>query len=150
VVSIFYSRICAGQPISVYEGGLPVRDFVHVSDVVAANMRALVADVAPGSVFNVGAGEASTIADIANALARAVGKPVTMEDKGEFRVGDIFGCVADLAHSRAVLGYEPARTLDQGMAEFAAWAGGQPSEDRYQQTVAELTRFGLFGRAGGA
>jgi dTDP-L-rhamnose 4-epimerase len=36
------------------------------------------------------------------------------------------------------------------MAEFAACAGGQPSEYRYQQTVAELTRFGLFGRAGGA
>lgn len=147
VVSIFYSRICAGQPISVYEGGLPVRDFVHVSDVVAANIRALEADVAPGSVFNVGAGVASTIADIANALARAVGKSVVMEDRGEFRVGDIFGCVADLGTSRAVLGYSPACSLDQGMAEFAAWAGGQPSEDRYQQTVAELSRFGLFGRA---
>lgn len=150
VVSIFYSRICAGQPISVYEGGLPVRDFVHVSDVVAANMRALVADVPAGSTFNVGAGVASTIGDIANALARAVGKPVTMEDRGEFRVGDIFGCVADLARSRAELGYASACSLDQGMAEFAAWASGQPSEDRYQQTVAELSRFGLFGRAKGA
>lgn len=148
VVSIFYSRICAGQPISVYEGGLPVRDFVHVSDVVAANLRALDAEVEPGAVFNVGAGVSSTIADIAQALAGAAGKPVSMEDRGEFRVGDIFGCVADLTRSRAVLGYAPACSLDQGMAEFEAWAREQISEDRYDQTVAELSRFGLFGRAG--
>ncbi len=150
VVSIFYSRICAGQPISVYEGGLPVRDFVHVSDVAAANLLTLKQDLPSGAVFNVGAGESYTISDVANALARAAGKPVAMEDKGEFRVGDIFGCVADLTASRSVLGYSPACSLDAGMAEFEAWARTQASVDRYDQTVSELTRFGLFGRAGGA
>jgi dTDP-L-rhamnose 4-epimerase len=150
VVSIFYSRICAGQPISVYEGGLPVRDFVHVSDVVAANLLSLTQDVAPGAVFNVGAGVSSTIADVANALARAAGKPASIEEKGEFRVGDIFACVADLSTSRAQLGFAPACTLDAGMAEFETWARTQASEDRYHQTVSELTRFGLFGRAGSA
>ena len=53
VVSVFYNRIKAGEPVYLYERGLPVRDFVHVLDVVQANVLALEADTGPYSCLNV-------------------------------------------------------------------------------------------------
>lgn len=147
IVSIFYSRLQAGRPISVYERGLPLRDFVHVSDVVQANLRALEADVAPGSAYNVGSGERCTVGDIARMLADALGVEPDLQDLGEFRVGDIFACVADLARSRRELGYAPQTSLAGGMREFVAWARTQPAEDRYADAVAALQRHSLMGRA---
>ena len=149
VVSIFYSLLREGRALSLYEKGLPVRDFVHVSDVVRANLLAMNEKLAAGSIFNVGTGVAATIGDIANAQARAMGVDAVLEDCGEYRVGDVFGCYADLSHSRQVLAYAPEVDLATGMREFVAWADGQASVNQYDKTVAELRAHGLFGRAAG-
>lgn len=147
VISVFYSLLRDGQPLSLYERGLPIRDFVHVSDVVRANLLALSPDLAPGAVFNVGTGEAHTIAGIARALASAMGATLRIEDRGEYRLGDIFGCYAALEDSRATLGYQHQCNLEVGLREFVGWAAGQHVDNRYEQTVTELQAHGLFGRA---
>ena len=149
VVSIFYSRLKAGRSLSLYERGLPLRDFVHVQDVARANLLALEGKDAAGGCFNIGSGQPRTIADIAQALGRQIGmETVPFEDRGEFRVGDVFACVADLERAAAQLGYRPTVDLDEGMREFAAWAAGQDATDGYDKTVAELSQYGLFGAAG--
>ncbi len=147
IVSIFFTRLRQNQPISIYEHGAPLRDFVHVFDVVQANMSALASDVPPGAVFNVGSASEVTVFDVANALARAVGATPRFEDRGEFRVGDIHACVADLSRTRQSLGYKPGVSLEDGMREFAEWALRQHSVDQYQKTVDELKAVGLFGSA---
>lgn len=147
VVSIFFSRIKAGQPVYLYEHGKPGRDFVHVSDVVRANLLALQAAIEPGTCINVGTGHEHTIAMIAAALGKASGSVPDLQDRGEFRVGDIHSCYADLARAGSLLGYAPGVSLEQGMREFAGWAGEQESVDLYQRTVDELQRYNLFGRA---
>ena len=147
VVSIFFSRLKTGQPISLYERGTPRRDFVHVSDVVRANLRALEADIEPGTCINVGAAQEYTIAEIAQALAKASSCIADIRDSGEFRVGDIHSCYADIGRARQLLGYAPKTSLTEGMQEFADWAAGQETVDLYQQSVDELERYHLFGRA---
>ena len=148
VVSIFYSRILADQPIYVYERGTPGRDFVHISDVVRANLAALERDTAPGTSINVGSGQRHSILDVAGTLAKVIGKQAKLEDRGEFRVGDIHFCYADQTRARQLLGIEPQVSLEAGLQEFVAWARNQQSVDLYQQTVDELQRHGLFGKAG--
>jgi dTDP-L-rhamnose 4-epimerase len=147
VVSIFYARILAGEPLSLYEHGKPERDFVHVTDVARANALALEAPVEPGTCINVGSGQVATIPAVARALAQACGREARFEDRGEFRAGDILSCYADLDRSARLLGYRPQVDLAAGMAEFAAWARGQQAVDLYERTVEELERHGLFGRA---
>ncbi len=147
VISVFYNRIKAGNPISLYEGGLPERDFVNVEDVARANCLAMDTDAPAGACFNIGAGANDTIGDLAIALGRACGREPFLEDRGEYRVGDIFSCYADLTTSEQVLGYRPQVGLAEGLEEFVRWAAGQMSEDRYQKTVEELSKHGLFGRA---
>lgn len=147
VVTIFYNRIMTGQPISLYEHGTPLRDFVHVSDVVQANVLALEADVEPGNCINVGYGARHSITEIAKTLAQACGREVNFEDRSEFRAGDVHAGIADLKRAGTLLQYQPRVSLEQGMKEFVAWAQNQKSVDLYDQTVAELRRYGLFGQA---
>ena len=147
VVSIFYSLLKAGRPVSLYEQGLPVRDFVHVTDVARANVLACCDERAIGQTFNIGSGERHTIGQVAQALAAAMGRDAELRVGGEFRVGDIFACFADRQHVRRTLGFEPGVSLEAGMKQFVAWAAGEEAVDRYDQTVRELEHHGLFGRA---
>jgi dTDP-L-rhamnose 4-epimerase len=146
VATVFYSRIRDRKPISLYEGGSPIRDFVHVSDVVRANLLALETDVPSGTCINVGSGEGVTIRELAELLGRICATEPNLLDRGEFRIGDIHAALADISLANRLLGYRPQRSLQDGMAEFVRWAEGQQSVDRYEQAVEELERHGLFGR----
>jgi dTDP-L-rhamnose 4-epimerase len=118
-----------------------------VSDIVQANVSALIQDLSPGAILNVGSGTEVTVFDVANSLADALGVTPLFEDCGEFRVGDIHACVADLSQTLDKLNYKPTVSLEEGMREFASWANDKRSIDQYQKTVDELKAFGLFGRS---
>lgn len=152
VATVFFNRLREGKPISLYEGGLPTRDFVHISDVVNANVAALNPNVPSGSIFNVGSGRAITVRQLAQSLGKVMGHFPVLENKGEFRVGDIFACTANLARSRQTLGYRPTVSLKEGLAEFTTWAQNQKECEGhgYEQTVKELDLHHLFGRSSGA
>jgi dTDP-L-rhamnose 4-epimerase len=145
IVSIFYARIIAGKPISIYENGVPARDFVHVSDVVAANLAALDQSEEGCATINVGTGMATTVAEVARSLGRAVDRQPTIEVGPEYRAGDIHSCVAETARMRELVGSSARVSLDEGLDEFARWASGQASIDRYDNMVEEMRRHGLFG-----
>ncbi|MCM2277250.1 MAG: SDR family NAD(P)-dependent oxidoreductase [Oligoflexia bacterium] len=154
IISIFYRKLKAGLEIPLYEEGLPIRDFVHVSDVVGANLLALGAPLPWGREYNVGSGETHRIGDIAQALGAAAGLPAKLTKTRDFRVGDVLACSADLSRSREELGYWPKMKLAHGLREFAAWAdaastGGAPpsgeSSEPAEKEREELQRFGLMG-----
>src|SRR5262245_5851957 len=71
VVAIFLNRFLAGQAPLIHGDGLQTRDYVHVSDVAAANLAVL---GRPGfATYNVGTGVESTVVEVADTLRRAVG-----------------------------------------------------------------------------
>jgi dTDP-L-rhamnose 4-epimerase len=144
IISIFFSRMMAAKPISIYEHGTPLRDFVHIQDVVEANLKALNVDLAPGTILNIGSGKESSVTDIALTLYRILQINPQLEDKGEFRIGDIHSCMADITRARNLLGYKSKITLEDGIQEFVAWAKKNQSVDLYQAAVDEMRSFGLF------
>jgi dTDP-L-rhamnose 4-epimerase len=120
-----------------------------VSDVVRANLAALHPGIAPGSIFNVGSGQAISLRRLAQTLGSVLGQPPRLEDKGEFRVGDILACTADLSRSSSLLRFRPRRTLRTGLDEFVRWAKTQKAGPlgAYERTVRELSSHHLFGQA---
>jgi dTDP-L-rhamnose 4-epimerase len=118
VAAIFRSRLASGLPPRVFEDGGQVRDFVHVRDVARANVLVLLADPPVTGPINVASGQAHTILEMAEALARASGGPAP-EMTGEFRLGDVRHIVASIDRARQVLGYEPEVAFAEGMAELA-------------------------------
>jgi dTDP-L-rhamnose 4-epimerase len=144
VLAIFAARLLNDNPPKIFEDGLQQRDFVSVYDVARACRLALQTPEAAGEVFNVGSGQPCTVRDVAARLARVLGKEhIEPEIIGKYRVGDIRHCFSDIGKARQVLGYAPEVTLDEGMAELAAWLESQAAVDRVAQASAELTARGL-------
>jgi dTDP-L-rhamnose 4-epimerase len=124
VAAIFRSALEAGRAPRVFEDGGQQRDFVHVTDVAAANLAALDATAEvrrpPGQLraYNVASGQPATIGQMAAALADAFGGPAP-EVTGQFRVGDVRHVVASPELARAELGFHASISFRQGMAQFA-------------------------------
>jgi UDP-glucose 4-epimerase len=118
VVSVFLRQARAGDPITVEGDGQQTRDFVHVDDVVQANLRAATTD-AVGEAYNVGGGTSTTIDELAATLREMTGGESLIEHVDP-RPGDIDRSVADVSKARSKLGYEPTVDLDDGLASVLA------------------------------
>lgn len=144
IISIFFNRARQGMEIPLYEDGLESRDFIHVQDIVRALQLALDADLRSGTVMNLGAGFGTSVRELAESLLAAAGLSVTVRVTGQFRVGDIRHCFADIRRASELIGFSPEVSLQQGLGRFATWAAGQPvHEDRLAQATEELRRKGL-------
>ncbi|MCC7008862.1 MAG: NAD-dependent epimerase/dehydratase family protein [Acidobacteria bacterium] len=116
VISIFLTRLTAGEPLAVYGDGTQVRDFVHVDDIVQANLRAALLG-APGTVCNIGTGVPTTIAELARAVMQAAGRTAPIEHRPA-RAGEVRRSLADITRARSVLAFEPQVTLADGLREM--------------------------------
>jgi dTDP-L-rhamnose 4-epimerase len=144
VLAIFASRLLNGNPPLIFEDGRQMRDFVHVSDIARACRLALTVPAAADQVLNIGSGRQYTVLEIARAMAEVLGREgIAPEVTGNYRVGDIRHCFADITLARRVLGYEPAMPFEQGLIELASWLEGQVAYDRVAEARAELAARGL-------
>jgi dTDP-L-rhamnose 4-epimerase len=99
---------------------------------------------AAGQTFNIGSGEDRTVTQVAEALARAMGKnAVEPEILGKARVGDIRHCFCDTSLAAETLGFRAEQDFEQGLAELAEWVQRQTAEDRVHQARSELEVRGL-------
>ncbi|MBW4668286.1 MAG: NAD-dependent epimerase/dehydratase family protein [Cyanomargarita calcarea GSE-NOS-MK-12-04C] len=115
-ISIFCDRIRQGLAPVIYGDGLQSRDFVHVSDVVKANLIVLEHPQATGKSFNVGCGVATSLLDITNILNDLTGQNLQAIHQ-EPRPGDIRHSLADNTTLRT-LGWSPQISIRQGLAEL--------------------------------
>jgi dTDP-L-rhamnose 4-epimerase len=144
VLAIFASRLMNGRRPLIFEDGLQRRDFVSVYDIVQACVNALDAPEAEGLAINIGSGRSHTVRDVAHLLAGILGRSEIEPDIcGKYRVGDIRHCFADVSLARRVLDYEPAVTLESGLAELAEWLDDQVALDRVADASRELAARGL-------
>jgi dTDP-L-rhamnose 4-epimerase len=118
VASIFRSALERGEPPRVLEDGRQRRDFVHVTDVAAANALALVAAVDGFEAVNVCSGEPHTVGELAWELAERMGGPAPLVVGGA-RPGDVRHVVADPARAASRLGFTAAVGFAEGVAAFA-------------------------------
>jgi dTDP-L-rhamnose 4-epimerase len=120
VASIFRSAYEAGRAPRVFEDGAQRRDFVHVRDVAAATVRALLVDAPVPGPVNVASGTPRTVLELARALGAAFGPdapaPVVT---GAWRVGDVRHVFADPGRARRELGFVAEVGFADGVAEFA-------------------------------
>jgi len=137
VCAIFSARLLNDEPPMIFEDGEQTRDFVHVNDIVQANLLALENDDANGQVMNVGTGVPTSVREVCTLLATGLGKNIEPEIVGKYREGDIRHCVADISRARH-LGYAPKIALADGIPELLEWVGKQTAEDRVIAATEEL------------
>jgi dTDP-L-rhamnose 4-epimerase len=121
VAAIFRSALEAGRAPRVFEDGGQQRDFVHVTDVAEANLRALLIDPPESALraYNVASGHPHTVGDMARALAVAFGGP-DPQVTGEYRIGDVRHVVASPLLAEQELGFRATVDFEAGMRAFAS------------------------------
>lgn len=124
ILPLFCRIAREGRVIPLHEDGQVRRDFVHVSDVVAA-MRAALAASTPGvETLDVGSGQYTTVEHVAGVIAAAYGSPAPRVS-GDFRHGDVRHAWADTSRTESVLGWTAAVPLDAGLRELVSWVDAQ-------------------------
>ena len=110
VLGIFLRRAAEGKTLEIHGDGQQRRDFVHVRDVVAANIAAL-SSTLRGEVFNVGSGTNISVQELADMIS-----PDQVHTEG--RKGDSAATLADIAKIKAALDWSPRVSFLDGLKEL--------------------------------
>ncbi len=134
VLGIFLGNLLRGEPITIFGDGDQTRDFVYISDIVNAWAGALSNPATYGTVLNLGAGVGTSINQLADHVLAAF--DLTRADYAVVyaprRPGEQRQVEADITRARAVFGWQPRVTFDEGIAETVRWASQISTK---QQTV---------------
>ena len=109
VIGIFFRQRDAGEDLTIVGDGEQRRDFVHVSDVVSANLAAAFNDIDDehyGQVYNVGSGKNYSVNEIASWISD---KQVHLPE----RVGEVRVSLANIDKIKNVFGWEPKVDLEE-------------------------------------
>jgi dTDP-L-rhamnose 4-epimerase len=126
---IFIGHALRGEPLRIYEDGLQTRDFVHVQDVVDANIRVL-KDDANFRAFNVGSGRPTTVLEYARLVRSKLSSDIQIQIPGEYRRSDNRHSVSSINRLQC-LDWRPRRDLSAILDDFLAWVesiGGLPNQ----------------------
>ncbi len=120
VIPIFVFRMLNGEPVEIFGDGEQTRDFIHVRDVVHANINAAKARGVSGA-FNIGSGTRITITRLAQLAASFIDEACDIRYTAP-RPGDVRHSLADIDKAREQLGFEPSVDIELGLKEYVAWA----------------------------
>jgi dTDP-L-rhamnose 4-epimerase len=100
-------------------------------------------DGADGWTLNVGTGRPTSIVEVAQVIARGLGKEIEPEVVNEFRAGDIRHCYAETQLANELLGFRAEIPFEAGMQELLAWLEGQEAADSVDAAREALVARGL-------
>lgn len=111
VIPIFLKQRSDGQKMTVVGDGEQTRDYVYVSDVVMANIKAMESKIKNGECINIGMGRQVSVNEIANLIG---GETTNVPE----RPGEMQAIQADNTKAKNLLGWEPTVKLEDGIREL--------------------------------
>jgi len=118
VITQFLDRLAKNLPLVIFGDGKRSRDFVHVQDVVKANMLALRVKGVEGETFNIATGVATTINQLASTLLEITNKSCLKVVHSKPRKGDVKHSVGDNSKAKKKLQYNVKFSLKEGLKEL--------------------------------
>lgn len=117
-VAVFLGKALRGETIEIWGDGTVVRDYVHISDVIAAITRAATAQTI-SRIFNIGSGAGLALNGVLDGIEHVLGRP-TRRIYLEARSFDVPVNLLDIGRARQELGWEPRLSFLEGLERFAA------------------------------
>lgn len=130
VIPRWLTSLLRGEEIHVYGDGETSRDFCYVENAVQVSILAAVAGgAAVNQVYNVAFAGRTTLNELFVLLRDLVAEVQPDAARAgpiyrDFRPGDVRHSLADISKARELLGYEPARSVRDGLASTMAWYRG--------------------------
>jgi len=119
VVAIFCEQMLQKTTPTLYGDGKKTRDYVNVSDVARANVRALTAG--EGEIFNIATGVGTTDYDVFTCVREALGIAPFEPRFAPKRPGEVDHIVLDVSKARSKLGWQPQVGVREGIKRTAQW-----------------------------
>jgi len=120
VIPIFVFRMLRNEPLIIYGDGEQTRDFVHVDDVVQANIKAANSEGISGA-FNIASATRVTINRLVEMITSKNNNLIKIEH-GPDRPGDVLHSLADISLAHHKINYIPSVDLEKGIEEYVEWA----------------------------
>jgi len=120
VIPIFVFRMLRNEPIIIFGDGEQTRDFVHVNDVVQANLCAA-ETLGVNGAFNIASGFSITINKLVNIITKNY-LGYTKIEYGPERLGDVLHSLANISHANQKINYYPTTSIEEGIEEYIHWA----------------------------
>jgi UDP-glucose 4-epimerase len=120
VIPIFVYNIIHNIPIKIYGDGLQTRDFVHVNDVVMANLNSSLAEGVSGA-FNIASGQSISINELVSILSSFVNREVKVVYMDK-RPGDVMHSLANISSAKSKFNFKPTTVLFEGLRTYFEWA----------------------------
>ena len=115
----FTDALLGGRSIQMFGDGSSARDYTFISDIAEGVLRSL--ELAHDwEIINLGGSRTTSLADLIRLLSEATAVEPTIEELPD-QPGDVPITFADVSHARAVLGWEPAVPIEEGIARFVEW-----------------------------
>jgi len=114
VVPRYLRQALNGGSIVIYGDGVQSRDFVYISDVVAALVSAATATGVNRQVINIGSGKETAVNDLIACIEKVTGSSVNYIHNKD-KSGGVSRLVADISRARTLLGYRPHVNLKKGL-----------------------------------
>lgn len=111
VIPVFLGQVKRGETMTIVGDGEQTRDYVHVRDVVEANIKAWESNVGDGRAFNIASGIQVSV----NEIAEFIGGPATHIEQ---RPGEMRHIRADITKAKEELGWEPTVVFEDGLREL--------------------------------
>jgi nucleoside-diphosphate-sugar epimerase len=122
VIPNFATALMNGRPPRVFGDGEQSRDFTYVANVVEGNVLAMDADGVDGRVFNIAAGQRTSLNALLRTLEGLTGHHVE-PSYGEPRPGDVRHSQADVSAAERDLGFRPEVSVEEGLRLTLDWFG---------------------------
>ena len=115
VITVFTNQLLRRETPTVFGDGQQTRDFVHVKDIVQANLLAMESKNAVGGIFNVATGSSITILKLLETLKSITNTTDIVHKFGPPSPGDIRFGIASIDKIKNTLGFSPKISIEQGL-----------------------------------
>jgi UDP-glucose 4-epimerase len=93
----------------------PKRDFIYIDDVIEAVLKSIISDSNGLSIYNLGTGVSTSVADIVNMIVSLSHSKASVVFSNTIRQGEILDTVADISKTETELKWSPQIPLDKGL-----------------------------------
>lgn len=121
VIPNFFATALRGEPLTITGTGDETRDFTFNGDIVDGILAAVAAPTEPGSVFNLGSGRETRIADLAELVNEITGNTAGVELVPPRTWDHVVRRRAEVSRARAAFGYDAPTPIEEGLRRTHAW-----------------------------
>jgi UDP-glucuronate 4-epimerase len=118
-IHYFTRTIDEGELITVFGDGTSSRDYTYIDDIIKGIVASIYLDC-EFEIFNLGNSKPTKLNYLIELIEKNLGKDA-YRIYMEMQSGDVEHTYADIKKSKAILGYEPSVSIEEGIERFVYW-----------------------------